>query len=72
MKDYQGGIHLVYGENDRYISKKLRNQVIEDVKAKNQPYMVLPGQDHSPWDFDIVQKVYEEELAFLQKHIGSC
>jgi len=70
IKDYEGGIHLVYGENDRYISEELRNKVIEEVKAKNQPYMILSGQDHSPWDFDIAQKVYEEELAFLKKHIG--
>ena len=72
IKDYEGGIHLVYGENDRYISEELRNKVIGEVKAKNQPYMILSGQDHSPWDFDIAQNVYQEELAFLQKHIGSC
>lgn len=72
INEYQGGIHLVYGENDKYISQELRNQVIESMKNKNQPSMVLPGQDHSPWDFDIAQNVYQEELAFLQKHIGSC
>ncbi len=71
LKDYQGGIHLVYGEKDRYISEDLRNKVVKEVKAKNQPYMVLPGQDHSPWDFDIAQKVYQEELTFLKKHIES-
>jgi len=71
VKDYQGKIHLVYGENDKYISEELRNQVIEEVKKKNQPFMVLPGQDHSQWDFDIAQNVYQEELAFLKKHIGS-
>lgn len=69
VKDYPGGIHLVYGENDRYISQELRNQVIEDVNNKNQPYIVLPGQDHSQWDFDVAQKVYEKELTFLKKHI---
>ena len=67
-KDYQGGIHLVFGENDRYISQELRNKVIEEVKAKNQPYMILSGQDHSSWDFDIAQNVYKEELIFLKKH----
>lgn len=70
VKDYQGGIHLVYGENDKYISEELRHQVIEEMKRKNQLFMVLPGQDHSPWDFDIAQNVYREELAFLKKHIG--
>ncbi len=71
LQGYQGGIHLVYGENDKYISQQLRNQVIEEVKKKNQPFMVLPGQDHSPWEFDIAQKVYQEELAFLKKYIGN-
>lgn len=70
VNNYQGGIHLVYGENDKYIREELRNQVIEEVKKKNQPFMVLPGQDHSPWDFDVAQKVYKDELAFLKKHIG--
>lgn len=69
LSEYQGGIHLVYGENDKYISEELRSQVIEEVKKKNQPFMVLPGQDHSPWDFDVAQNVYREELAFLNKYI---
>lgn len=66
---YQGGIHLVYGENDRYISEDLRNRVIEEVRSKNQPFMVLPGQEHSPWDFEVTQIVYREELEFLKKYI---
>jgi len=70
VKAYQGGIHLVYGENDKYISEELRNQVIEEVKKKNQPFIVLPGQDHSPWDFDIAQKVFQEELVFLKKYLN--
>jgi len=69
LNEYHGGIHLVYGKNDKYISEELRNQVIEEMKKKNQPFMVLPGQDHSPWEFDIAQKVYQEELAFLKKYI---
>jgi len=69
LKEYQGRIHLVYGENDKYISKELRNQVIDEVTKKNQPFMVLPGQDHSSWDFDVAQNVYQEELAFLNKYI---
>jgi len=70
LKDYQGGIHLVYGESDKYINEELRNRVIAEVKAKNQPLMVLSGQDHSPWEYDIAQNVYKEELEFLKKHIG--
>ena len=71
MKNYQGGIHLVYGENDKYISKELRNKVIEMVKVKNQHYMILSGQDHSQWNFDVAQNVFKEELIFLKKYSGS-
>ena len=31
LKKYKGGIHLVYGEKDRYISQKLRERFIEIV-----------------------------------------
>lgn len=67
LKQFEGVIHLVYGENDKYVSEELRGKVIEAVKAKNQKVMILPNQDHSPWEFDIAQKVYEEELKILQK-----
>jgi len=70
LEEYQGGIHLVYGEYDKYISQDLRNQVIERVKAKKQEYVVLPGQDHSPWDYEIVQNVYKSELEFLKEYFG--
>jgi len=69
MEKYNGGIHLVYGENDRYISKELREKTIEQVKAKGQPYMILPGQDHSPWEFDVAQQVYKEEIQFLARYV---
>lgn len=68
LSNYPGGIHLVYGETDKYVSKELREQTIEQVKLKNQPYMVLLGQDHSSWDYDAAQKVYQEELKFLEKY----
>jgi len=67
---YEGGIHLVYGETDKYISEELRQQVISKVAEKGQPYMILDGQDHSSWDFDVAQKVYKEELNFLKKYLG--
>ena len=68
LKDYSGGIHVVYGEVDRYVSKPLREKVIKIVKGKGQPYMVLKGQDHSPWAYDLVQLVYKEELEILEKY----
>lgn len=68
LAEYAGGIHLVYGEEDRYVSKELRERVIEIVSEKGEPYMVLKGQDHSPWKFDLVQEVYEQEIAKLKKY----
>ena len=69
LDNYSGGIHLVYGEHDKYVTEELREKTIEKVKAKGQPYMVLPGQDHSSWDFDVVQQVYREEIKFLSQYV---
>lgn len=66
---FQGGIHLVYGENDRFVSSALRSRTIDTVKNKGQQFMKLPGQNHSKWDFDVAQKVYEEEIKFLGNYI---
>ena len=67
LDEYNGGVHLVYGEKDRYISQELRNKVISIVKEKGQPVKILQGQDHSPWKYDLCQEVYREELEFLNK-----
>lgn len=69
LSNYNGGIHLVYGEKDRYISQELRDKVINVIKTKNQPFMILKGQDHSPWEYDLCQEVYKEELKFIKKYI---
>lgn len=66
LNDYEGNVHLVYGENDKFISKELRDKVIEVVKSKGHKVMVLEGQEHSPWEFDIAQKVYSEELELIE------
>lgn len=70
LQDYKGGIHLVYGEEDKYISKELRDKVIEIVKEKSEPFMILKGQNHSPWKFDMIQNVYNEELEKLKKYFN--
>lgn len=67
LNDYEGKIHLVYGEIDRYVSKKLMNETIKIVKNKGQEVMILKGQDHSPWEYDLVQNVYKHELAKLRE-----
>lgn len=66
LNDYNGKIHLVYGENDKYISKELRDQVSDIVKSKNQAVRVLKNQDHSSWDFKLIQEVYKEELELVK------
>lgn len=68
LKEYTGGIHLVYGENDKYVSKKLRNETIKQVQEKGQPIMILKGQGHSPWEYNICNEVYKVELKFLGKY----
>ena len=70
LGNYKGKIHLVYGEKDRYISKDLRNSLISKIKEKGQQYMVLDGQNHSPWEFNIAQKVYRKELEFLDNYLS--
>lgn len=67
LSDYQGKIHLVYGEVDRYVERDLMNQTMQIVKDKGQTVMILKGQDHSPWEYDLVQKVYQQELAKLRE-----
>jgi pimeloyl-ACP methyl ester carboxylesterase len=65
LANYSGRIHLVYGENDKFVSEKLKNKVIDEVKVKNQNVMILKGQDHLAWDFDICQQVFNEEFRML-------
>lgn len=62
LDEFKGGVHLVYGEKDKFISQNLRNKVIDLVKSKGEEYMVLKGQDHSPWEHDIAQEVYRQEF----------
>lgn len=69
LDNYNGGIHVVYGEKDRYISQQLRDKVVDMVKAKGQQTMILKGQDHSPWEYDLCQEVYEKELQLLNSSI---
>lgn len=69
LDKYKGGIHLVYGEDDKYISPELRKQVIDKVAEKGEQSMILEGQDHSSWDFEASQAVYKEHLDFIKRYI---
>lgn len=68
LDKYSGKIHLVYGQEDRFIDNSLKEKVIEKIKEKGQPAMILKGENHSDWDFDVSQNVYEEELEFIKKN----
>jgi predicted alpha/beta-fold hydrolase len=64
---YQGKIHLVYGEIDRYVSRELVDKTVQLVKDKGQEVLILKGQDHSPWEYNLVHEVYRQELAKLKE-----
>lgn len=66
LNEYEGKIHLVYGDEDKYVRKELRENVIKVIEHKKQEHMILKNQDHSPWEFDIAQDVYTQELLFLK------
>lgn len=66
LNKYKGKIHLVYGENDKFVSNKLRNKVILEVRNKKQPVTILKGQDHASWDYDVCEQVYNNELELLK------
>ncbi|MBP9820315.1 alpha/beta fold hydrolase [Candidatus Woesebacteria bacterium] len=65
---YQGKIHLVYGENDRFVTEELRTQVIQHVEDKKQAVMILQGQDHLAWEYDSCTRVFNTELEFLTEY----
>jgi uncharacterized protein len=67
LNNYEGKIHLVYGDRDRYVRDELREKVIKIIKQEKQEYLILKGQDHSPWNYDIAQDVYTKQLSFLKK-----
>jgi pimeloyl-ACP methyl ester carboxylesterase len=69
LEAYRGRIHLVYGEDDIFVPPELRAKVIAWVEAKGQTVTVLPGKDHSSWDYDVAQEVYGLERDFLRTHL---
>jgi len=66
LDKYQGKIHLVYGESDKYVSNELKDETLKRVSLKNGKVLILDGQDHSSWEYKQAQKVYKEETAFLK------
>jgi pimeloyl-ACP methyl ester carboxylesterase len=62
LEQFEGKIHLVYGEDDRYIKPELRQQVIDLANKKGAQVDILSGEDHSPWK-------YESALDMMRKHV---
>lgn len=69
INKYNGPIHLVYGEKDMFVSEGLRKQVIDAVRKKGQQVMILKGQNHTGWDYDVCLEVYKTELKFIKKYL---
>ncbi len=67
LNEYNGAIHLVYGEKDMFVSEGLKKRVMEAVIKKGQQVMILKGQDHIGWDYDVCDEVYRTELEFINK-----
>lgn len=71
LQQYPGHIHLVYGEYDRYMTSAIRQRVLALAKKLGHKTMILPGQDHSPWQYAVAQKVYTEEIRFLKRMLNT-
>lgn len=70
LESYQGGIHLVYGAHDRFVSSDLRERAIRVVREKGQDVTVLEGQGHSSWPYDVAHEVSRGNIAKLKQHLG--
>ncbi len=66
FKQFQGKIHLVYGEKDRYIKPELRQQVINLAKQKKARVNILAGEDHSPWHYENARKIMKNHINLLK------
>ncbi len=66
FKQFIGKIHLVYGENDRYIKPELRQQVINLANEKGAQIEILAGEDHSPWKHTNAQEIMKKHLHLIK------
>lgn len=71
LETYTGSLHLVYGESDKYIDAEMRNMVIKIAEQKGHLVSVLAGQDHSSWDYSVMQDLYQQEIGFLRESFKS-
>lgn len=67
LEQFDGMVHLVYGEEDRYIKPALRQQVIDLAKEKGAQVDILSGEDHSPWNFENAQMIMKKHIELLRE-----
>ena len=67
LREFRGPVHLIYGEDDEYVSPALRSRVIEAVERSGNPALVLPGQGHSSWAHESAQHVFADQRRFLAR-----
>jgi pimeloyl-ACP methyl ester carboxylesterase len=67
FEQFQAKIHLVYGEKDRYIKPELQQQVIDLANKKGALVDILPGEDHSPWQYDTAQLIMKKHIQLLKE-----
>lgn len=69
IEKYRGAVHLTFGEEDRYTEQHLREKLITLIKNKGGKVDILKGEDHGPWQYDTAQKLYTDELEFLEANL---
>lgn len=62
---FKNPIHLVYGDEDRYISSALRLDTIKAVANKGGKVLILADEDHSPWKYKNALTVMKEEIELI-------
>lgn len=53
-----------------FISKELRDKVINAVKNNKQQCMILKGQGHMGWEYNVCEKVFKTELTFIKNYLS--
>lgn len=67
FEKFEGKIHLVYGENDRYVKPELRQQLIDRANEKGAQVKILSGEDHSPWKLENVREIMEQHIKLFKE-----
>ncbi len=66
MLEFEGGIHLVYGEHDDVVGPEM-SKVADLVREKRGTILRLDGEGHSRWREDTARMVFEQEVEKLEE-----